>query len=212
MAGDDPFSLFDRMFADFNDPFGSNASRSSQPWDPFGTGFGTFGVDSSSARRGTFLDSFFGSGPSSFGGFGHDAHAQQTQHQQQQETPSSSRGVQEKRNQRSGFSNCSFSTSFGASAPSSSIGESISTSTRIVDGRREDVYKKVDSNGNSTVHIKASDGKQRVFVNGVEQAQHPLLGNSTGESAAAVRSSATHALPAASTKGDGTRSRPYEIV
>ena len=95
---------------------------------------------------------------------------------------------------------CIKSAMFGASRPAS-IGESISTSTRIVDGKREDVYKKVDARGNSTIHIKDADGKQRVFVNGVQQAKHPLLGDKETEEK-------PRPLPAA---GDGSRGRPYEI-
>lgn len=66
------------------------------------------------------------------------------------------------------------------------------------------MYKKVDSRGNSTVHVKSSDGKEKVFVNGIQQDQHPLLGNGSGNGEANHR-----ALPAA--PGNGSRAKPFEI-
>ena len=218
-TGQDPFSLFDRMFADFHGNFGrgsSNArstSSNATAWDPFGTGFGTFGFDSQRGGRSSFLDSFFGDGPSSFNGFpdASSGGGRYTQHPSQSVTSldprsgSNGRGVQQRQNQ-GGFTNCSFSTSFGSSSRSSSSasGESTSTSTRIVNGKREDVYKKVDSRGNSTVHVKSSDGKESVFVNGVQQDQHPLLSNGSGNGEDSRR-----ALPASS--GKGSRAEPFEI-
>lgn len=106
--------------------------------------------------------------------------------------------------QSSSSSRFSFSTSFGGSigAGSNSSGglrrssgndvqassgsgaeppgwswSSQSSSTRIVNGRREDSTTLHDSQGNTTVHTTSSDGRQRVTVNGVEQPDHPLLGN-----------------------------------
>jgi DnaJ family protein B protein 6 len=75
-----------------------------------------------------------------------------------------------------------FSRSFSSSSTSSTFGgfggASHSTSTRIVNGRKETVTRTVDHQGTETVHTVTPEG-ETVHVNGVLQAQHPLLGNST---------------------------------
>ncbi|UZJ56050.1 hypothetical protein CBS101457_005370 [Exobasidium rhododendri] len=61
----------------------------------------------------------------------------------------------------------------GASAGNGNF-QSESRSSRTINGRTETVVRKVDAQGNETVHTTSPEG-QRVHVNGVEQPTHPLL-------------------------------------
>ncbi|SNX87062.1 uncharacterized protein MEPE_05772 [Melanopsichium pennsylvanicum] len=92
------------------------------------------------------------------------------------------------------FSGAPFATSgFSSSSNSSSTtyggfgGISESTTTRIVNGRKETVTRRMDERGNETVHTQTPEGNS-VFVNGVQQATHPLLGNVTSTSSNALPS------------------------
>lgn len=94
-----------------------------------------------------------------------------------------------------------FGTGFGhrSSTSSSSMssttyggfsGTSESTTTRIVNGRKETVTRKVDQNGTETIHTTTPEGST-VHVNGVQQQHHPLLANTTAASSAALPSTGT---------------------
>lgn len=107
-------------------------------------------------------------------------------------------------------SNSPFATGFSSSSSTSSSttyggfsGTSESTTTRIVNGRKETVTRKVDANGNETVHVSTPEGNT-VHVNGVQQAHHPLLGNT-----AAATPMSSSALPA--TAAGGTAENPIVI-
>lgn len=67
-------------------------------------------------------------------------------------------------------------TSSAAAAPGMGA-TSESRSTRIINGRQETTIRKVDMQGNETVHRITPEG-QTVHVNGVQQHDHPLLSGS----------------------------------
>ena len=98
-----------------------------------------------------------------------------------------------------------FSTGFSSSSTSSTTyggfsGTSESTTTRTVNGRTETVTRKVDANGNETVHISTPEGST-VHVNGVQQAHHPLLGHGAPQGSA---------LPSTANVG-GTKDNPIVL-
>ncbi|SAM83715.1 uncharacterized protein UBRO_06581 [Ustilago bromivora] len=105
-----------------------------------------------------------------------------------------------------------FGHGFGMSSSSSSTmyggfsGTSQSTTTRIVNGRKETVTRNVDHYGNETVHISTPEGSS-VHVNGVQQAQHPLLGNATPSGNSALPST-TNIPP---TNAAGTADNPIVV-
>lgn len=119
----------------------------------------------------------------------------------------------------------SFTTSFGGSSSRSSSSSSggprtgtmrsESRSTRIVNGKREDIVETRDERGNVTVHKKRSDGTQSVHVNGVEQPSHPLLTRSnsrtSGRLPSSTKSSAQNGHHNSSDSGLGSAGRPIYV-
>lgn len=184
-GGMDPFELFNQMFAaDMNHGVGGGSAArggifddhpffaSHRRMDPGGMGgFGAMGGgfdedvfgmpgstadDSAPARRGT------GGGPSGaglmgggggggFGGFG---------------------------SMMGGFgpSMMGGSSSMMSSSSTGGGGGGVSESrqTRTINGRTETVVRRVDAQGNETVHTITPE-QQTVHVNGVEQPNHPML-------------------------------------
>lgn len=168
--GFDPFELFNMMFSrDFGSTGASGNVGGGWGNDPFGRmggqsmGGSLFGDDDpfwQNHRR--MADTMgFGFGASPFAA-----------------APRPPMGMQ---TQSSGPFSAGFNTSTSTSSSTSTTfggfsGASESTTTRIVNGRKETVTRKVDANGNETVHISTPEG-DTVHVNGVQQAHHPLLGN-----------------------------------
>lgn len=99
-----------------------------------------------------------------------------------------------------------FGGMFTSSSSSSSMnvnGVSESTSTRLVNGRKETITRKVDAQGNETIHTVTPEG-QTVSVNGVQQATHPLLTGTTSQTRGA--------RPAVTgSNGAGTAENPISI-
>lgn len=85
---------------------------------------------------------------------------------------------------RSSSSSSMSSTTYGGFS-----GTSESTTTRIINGRKETVTRKVDESGNVTVHTSTPEGST-VHVNGVQQAHHPLLGNAVPHASTALPTTA----------------------
>ncbi|KAJ1017789.1 hypothetical protein NDA16_005106 [Ustilago loliicola] len=105
-----------------------------------------------------------------------------------------------------------FGNGFNMSSSSSSTtyggfsGTSQSTTTRIVNGRKETVTRNVDHHGNETVHFSTPEGST-VHINGVQQAQHPLLGNAAPSGNTALPSTA-NSRP---TNSAGTANNPIVV-
>lgn len=161
-GGHDPFGMMNSdhpmggsIFGD-NDPFFQNHRRMA---DSVGFGFGT----PFAATRGPFgpaMGTQFGDPYGSGGPFG------------------------------AGFASSSSSSSSGSTRMSSTTyggfsGTSESTTTRIINGHKQTVTRKVDENGNVTVHTITPEGST-VHVNGLQQEHHPLLGNAAPAASTAL--------------------------
>ncbi|SPO31059.1 uncharacterized protein UTRI_05302_B [Ustilago trichophora] len=168
--GFDPFELFNMMFSrDFGSTGASGNVGGGRGNDPFGRmggqsmGGSLFGDDD------PFLQNHRRMADTMGFGFGAPPFAA---------APRSPMGMQ---TQSSGPFSAGFNTSNSTSTSTSTTfggfsGTSESTTTRIVNGRKETVTRKVDASGNETVHISTPEGSS-VHVNGVQQANHPLLRN-----------------------------------
>ncbi|CAO1637661.1 unnamed protein product [Sympodiomycopsis kandeliae] len=169
----DARDLFDRMFSDLNrfhagssDPFFS--SLNPQFDHPPMMGSGT-----------SILDSMFGPG-------GHHTFSQDI-------SRSSSPGVTSRINEKTGNMNCSFSTSFGSSHHTTSSNDnsrtqSYTTSTRVMNGQRQEYSESVDAQGNSNVRITAPDGTVKVYRNGQQVDANRRLPSSGNASQVGSRS------------------------
>lgn len=178
----DPFGLFDRMFAEFEAPMRHRSAAASR--DPFSSGMAF-----PSLAGPSFLESFFGSGPSAFNAFPEQRSAQ----------PAPGRSPGGSGVFRNGTRDSwSFSTSFGNAR--NWTGSSESRSTTIVNGKKQEVMTKTDPYGNVTVHTKCSDGTESVTINGVDQPTHHLLSRFSSEKPAKQ--------PLA---GQGTARQPYIV-
>ncbi|PWY98121.1 DnaJ-domain-containing protein [Testicularia cyperi] len=180
----EPFELFNQMFG--------HEFRSSDPFNSSGLGGGT-------SSRGANIDPFFQNHrmmADTMGfGFGapppppphhhhHGHHHSHHHHHHHPGPPHHMGGMQSSfmTSSSSSSNTTSSSSQFGLNGFSST---SQSTTTRIVNGRQETVTRQVDERGNETIHTVSPEG-QSVFVNGVQQTQHPLLGHGVAQAPPAV--------------------------
>lgn len=166
--GFDPFELFNMMFSKEFGSMGGNVGGREGGSDPFGM------MNSGHPMGGSLFgdnDPFFQNHRrmADTMGFGFG-----TPFSSSREPFGPSTGMQPAGRFGTGFNTSSSSTS--STTYGGFSGTSQSTTTRIVNGRKETVTRNVDQNGNETVHISTPEGSS-VHVNGVQQAQHPLLGN-----------------------------------
>lgn len=163
--GLDPFELFNQMFA--SELSGLHSGRGVFDEHPF---FATHQRMMPNSMMGGFgaMDDMFGSRHTDMLGSG--------------SVPPSHRGMADPFGGGFGSMMDGMSSSMmGGGAGGSFASES--RQTRTVNGRTETVIRKVDSQGNETVHTVGPEG-ERVEVNGVEDRQHPLLQQGGGAAGA----------------------------
>lgn len=192
--GHDPFELFNMMFSREFSSMNGGGARSNDPFASMGGGQGMGG-------------SLFGDNDPFFQnhrkmadtmGFGFGAPFAQSRG-----PPPPPMGMHSAGPFGMGFgghsSSSSTTTTYGGFS-----GTSESTTTRIINGRTETVTRKVDQHGNETVHTATPEGST-VHVNGVQQAQHPLLGNAAPQAPTALPNASRYANTA------GTADNPIVI-
>lgn len=179
----DPFKVFEDAFAEVwgeSSSFGpSRSSPMSQHHRMMQTSFG--GGPSDLFGGGSIFDSMFGSA----GGYGPAIRAPQPS--SMRNSSASSMGSTSSRSYSSSSgSRVSSSTTTSSSSSSKSSNNPIrrvhesSSFTYDSKGRRESIFKRVDEEGNVTIHTRSHNGLESVTVNGVEQYEHPMLTNHGG--------------------------------